>query len=313
MLATKTESAGGWLAHAQAGEWSQALIGLGIRIGLALLLFLAGRVLIAWMLTLGERALQRSRVDITAAMFLRKVASVTMTMLLILAALQVIGVPMTSMIAVLGAAGLAIGLALKDSLSNIASGVMLVTLKPFQVGDLVTIHGQLGTVEAVSIFQTRVRGADNQVIVLPNSLITRDSIINHTPEDMRRIGLSLPIGYNADVDAARAIAVEIMQADKRVLAEPAPSVLVYALGENHIDLGVRCYTNNADNFVTKCELLERLKKAFDQADISPGYQQREVTLYSRDNEGRRTPLRLPDAADQPASTRLPPQDHPAAP
>lgn len=313
MISTVGGAASSWLAHAQAGEWTEALIGIGIRVGLALLLFLAGRTLIAWVLTLVERGLQASHVDRTAVMFLRKVASVLMMMLLVLAALQVIGVPMTSMIAVLGAAGLAIGLALKDSLSNIASGVMLVTLRPFKVGDFVTIHGELGTVEAVSIFQTRVRGADNQVIVLPNSLITRDSIINHTPEDMRRIGLSLPIGYTADIDAARRIAVELMQADERVLTDPAPSVLVYALGENHIDLGVRCYTNNANNFVTKCELLEQLKKAYDKAGISPGFQQREVVLYSRDQEGQRIPINFPDAGDHYVPDRLTAPDHPAAP
>ncbi|QOW20999.1 mechanosensitive ion channel family protein [Novilysobacter avium] len=307
MQSTTTIATGSWLAHAQAGEWTEALTGLGIRVGLALLLFLVGRYVISWILSLGIRALDRSRVDTTASLFLRKVASVTMTMLLILASLQVIGVPMTSMIAVLGAAGLAIGLALKDSLSNIASGVMLVTLKPFKVGDFVTIHGEVGTVEAVSIFQTCVRGADNQVIVLPNSLITRDSIINHTPEDMRRIGLSLPISYTADIDTARAIAIELMHADERILAEPAPSVLVYALGENHIDLGVRCYTNNADNFVTKCALLEALKKAYDKAGVSPGFQQREVVLYSRDGEGGRVPLNVRPKGAQPA------QDHPTPP
>lgn len=312
-MGSTTTAAGNWLAHAQAGEWTEALIGLGIRVGLALLLFLAGRYVIGWLLMLGERALQRSHVDRTASMFLRRVAAVMMTTLLILAALQVIGVPMTSMIAVLGAAGLAIGLALKDSLSNIASGVMLVTLKPFKVGDFVTINNQMGTVETVSIFQTCVRGADNQIIVLPNSLITGNSIINHTPEDMRRIGLSLPIGYTADIDSARAIAIELMQADKRVLVEPAPSVLVYALGENHIDLGVRCYTNNADNFVTKCELLERLKKAYDKAGISPGFQQRDVVLYSRDDEGRRIPLNFSDRGDRAAVDRLTTPAHPTAP
>ncbi len=300
MDATITATADSWLAQAQAGDWSEVLIGAGIKIAFALLLFLAGRYVIRWILSLGERALDRSKVDRTASIFLSKLGSVMMTMLLVLAALQVIGVPMTSMIAVLGAAGLAVGLALKDSLSNIASGVMLVTLKPFQVGDLVTINGELGTVETVSIFQTCLRGADNQVIVLPNSLITGDSIINHTPDDLRRVGLSLPISYTADIDTARRIALQLMQADARVLNEPAPSVLVYALGENAIDLGVRCYTNNADNFATKCALLEQLKKAYDQAGISPGYQQREVVMYSRDTEGRRVPFTLPAQADQTA-------------
>ncbi|MGY1424708.1 mechanosensitive ion channel family protein [Lysobacter sp. A289] len=277
----------GWIAHARAGEWAEALVGIGIRLGLALLLFLAGRYLIAWITAATTRGMNRTQMDPTAAMFLSKLASVLMTVVLALASLQVIGVPMTSMIAVLGAAGLAIGLALKDSLSNIASGVMLVTLRPFRVGHVVNINNESGTVEAVSIFQTRLRGADNQTIILPNSLITSESIINFTPDNMRRVELVISIGYTADIDVARDIALRLMHADQRVFADPEPSVLVYALGENSVDLGVRCHTNNADNFATKCELLELIKKAFDKAGVSPPFPQREVNIYQRDGTGRR--------------------------
>jgi len=212
-------------------------------------------------------------------MFLRKVAYVILLVVLILAVLQVIGVPMTSMIAVLGAAGLAIGLALKDSLSNIASGVMLVSLKPFRAGDVVTIAGETGKVESVSIFQTRLRGADNQTIVLPNSLITSDSIINLTPDTMRRIELVIGIGYNDDIERARAAALEVMQADKRVLEEPAADVLVYALADNSVQLGIRCHVHNNDFFVTKCELTERIKQAFDKVGVSIPFPQRDVHMY----------------------------------
>lgn len=190
---------------------------------------------------------------------------------------------MTSMIAVLGAAGLAIGLALKDSLSNIASGVMLVTLKPFKVGDMVNINGEMGKVESVSIFQTCLRGADNQVIVLPNSLVTTDSIINLTPDVKRRIALVIGIGYDDDIDKARAAALEVMRADERVLAEPPADVLVYELGDSSVNLGIRCHVANADYFTTKCELTERIKKAFDRDGISIPYPQRDVHMYHHAN------------------------------
>jgi small conductance mechanosensitive channel len=181
---------------------------------------------------------------------------------------------------VLGAAGLAIGLALKDSLSNIASGVMLVSLKPFRVGDLVNIAGSTGKVEAVSIFQTRLRGADNQTIVLPNSLITDDAIVNLTPALTRRIELIIGIGYGDDIDQARAVALEVLAADARVLPEPAADVLVYELAESSVNLGVRCHVSNADYFVTRCALTEGIKKAFDRAGISIPFPQRDLHVHT---------------------------------
>ncbi|MDQ3511904.1 MAG: mechanosensitive ion channel family protein [Pseudomonadota bacterium] len=263
------------LIQLQQIDWATiALTWLG-----ALLLFAIGLRIARWISAMAERALTRAQVEATAVLFLRKVAYVVLLVVLILAVLQVIGVPMTSMIAVLGAAGLAIGLALKDSLSNIASGVMLVSLKPFRAGDVVTIAGETGKVEAVSIFQTRLRGADNQTIVLPNSLITSDSIINRTPDTMRRVEVIIGIGYQDDIAAARAAALNEMQSDPRVLAEPPPDVLVYSLGDNGIQLGIRCHVNNADFFVTKCELTERIKLAFDQCGISIPYPQRDLHIF----------------------------------
>lgn len=269
----------GWWTTAQEAAWTSAAASMGLRVVGALVLFAVGLRIAKWIAGVAERGLARADVEPTAVLFLRKVAYVGLLVMLALAALQVVGVPMTSMIAVLGAAGLAIGLALKDSLSNIASGVMLVSLKPFRVGHVVTIAGETGRVESVSIFQTVLRGADNQTIVLPNSLITTDSIINLTPDSMRRIELVIGIGYRDDIDAARRAALEIMLDDERVLAEPPPDVLVYALGDNSVDLGIRCHVANADFFVTKCELTERIKKAFDRIGVSIPFPQRDVHMY----------------------------------
>lgn len=273
-----------WAKVQQAG-WSDAALAIGLKIAGALLILVIGIRVAKWIAGLTERALTRAEVESTAVMFLRKVAYVILLVVLILAVLQVVGVPMTSMIAVLGAAGLAIGLALKDSLSNIASGVMLVTLKPFRVGNMVNIAGETGKVEAVSIFQTRIRGADNQTIVLPNSLITGDSIINLTPDTMRRIELVIGIGYDDDIDAARSVAMQIMQDDARVLKDPEPSVLVYALGDSSVNLGIRCHVGNADYFVTKCEFIEWIKKAFDRDGISIPFPQRDVHMHHHAPDG----------------------------
>jgi len=265
-----------------AGFGAVGALGLmvGVKLGGALLGLLIGLRLVGWIAGLSERALTRAEVEPTATLFLRKVVHVALLVVLVLAILQFVGIPMTSMVAVLGAAGLAIGLALKDSLSNIASGVMLVSLKPFRVGDLVNIAGSTGKVEAVSIFQTRLRGADNQTIVLPNSLITDDAIINLTPALTRRIELIIGIGYGDDIDQARAVALEVVAADARVLPEPAADVLVYELAESSVNLGVRCHVNNADYFVTKCALTEGIKKAFDRAGISIPFPQRDLHLLT---------------------------------
>lgn len=268
-----------WLQTFDRFDWRTLLVTWGLRIVAAVVILVVGLHLAKWITRLAERGLTRASVEPTAVQFLRKVAYVALLVLLALTVLSVFNVPMTSAFAVLGAAGLAIGLALKDSLSNIASGVMLVTLKPFRVGDIVTINNESGKVEEISIFQTRLRGADNQTIVLPNSLVTTDSIINLTPGTMRRIELVIGIAYDADIDVARARALEVMHADPRVLPDPPPDVLVYALADNAVNLGIRCHAANGDWFATKCDLTERIKKAFDAAGIGIPFPQRDVHIH----------------------------------
>ncbi len=281
-----------WLQAPEHAYWVDLGIAIGGRLLGALVLLLIGmklaRSLGRWV---GVR-LHNSQLESTAAMFLGKVVLVIMQIVLLLAVVQVLGVPVSSMFAVLGAAGLAIGLAMKDSLSNIASGIMLVTLRPFQVNDLVTINGVTGKVEMVSIFQTRLRGADNQVITLPNALITNDSIINLTPDTMRRIELVIGIGYGDNIDRARAIALDIMQADTRVLKDPAPSVLVYELAESSVNLGLRCHVGNSDYFATKCELTEAIKKRYDGAGISIPFPQRDLRIINVGNTQPGEPLAM---------------------
>ncbi|MBB1087674.1 mechanosensitive ion channel [Lysobacter sp. SG-8] len=268
-----------WWNEIESMNLGELLATWGLKVLGALVVFIIGMRIVKWIANLAERGLTRAQVEPTAVMFLRKVAYVALLVLLALTALSILGVPMTSAFALLGAAGLAVGLALKDSLSNIASGVMLVTLKPFKVGDVVTINGETGKVESISIFQTRLRGPDNQTIVLPNALITNDSIINLTPDVMRRIELVIGIAYDADIDAARKIALDIMTGDPRVLDEPAPDVLVYELADSSVNLGVRCHVGNADYFVAKCEITEWIKKGFDQAGIGIPFPQRDVHMY----------------------------------
>lgn len=255
---------------------------VGIKIGGALLVFYIGHHIAKWIVRAAGRALTRAHVETTSLQFISRVIYIALVIVLLLAILQgFFGIAPTSFIAILGAAGLAIGLALKDSLSNVASGVMLVTLKPFRVGDVVQIGGSSGTVEAVSIFQTKLRGADNQTIVLPNNLITTAPIVNLTPDTRRRIELIIGIGYEDDIDTARRLIMDIMKADKRIFDTPAADVVVYELADLAVRLGVRCHVSNADHFATKCDLNERIKKAFDGAGISIQQAQRDIRAQRR--------------------------------
>ncbi len=276
-----------WIEWLDKRDWLALISEWGLRALGALLLLYIGIRLARKFSRLAENALLRAEVDVTAAMFLRKLVYVGLLVVVVLAVLQVFNVPVSSAFAVLGAAGLAIGLALKDSLSNVASGVGLVTLKPFRVGDVVTISGMTGKVESVSIFQTVLRGADNQTITLPNSLITTSPIVNFTPGKMRRIELVIGIDYGDDIETARKAALDVMLADARVLREPAPDVLVYALADSSVNLGIRCHVGNDDYFQTKCELLERIKRAFDDGGISIPYPQQDMHLFVRGADGER--------------------------
>lgn len=276
-------------------DWqSLALVWGGRTLGF-LAILMVGVILARKLATALERAMTRAELEPIAIQFLRKIAYCLLLIVLLVIALQYAGVPMASMFAVLGAAGLAIGLALKDSLSNIASGVLLVALKPFKTGDLVTINSETGTVESVSIFLTSLRGADNQTIVLPNSLVTSDSIINHTPDDMRRVQLLIGIAYGADIDKARSTALRLVHADPRVMDEPEPSVIVSDLADDRVILAIRCHTNNSDNFAVKCDLTERIKQAFEEAGVAIPRPQREVHLYHHGGE---------DTAPAPESRRI---------
>ena len=287
--------------------WAWAM-DVGIKIGGALLVFYIGHHVAKWIVRAAGRGLTRAHVEATSLQFISRVIYIALVIVLLLAILQgFFGIAPTSFIAILGAAGLAIGLALKDSLSNVASGVMLVTLKPFRVGDVVQIGGSSGTVENVSIFQTKLRGADNQTIVLPNNLITTAPIVNLTPDTRRRIELVIGIGYEDDIDTARAAIMQIMTADKRIMEQPAPDVVVYELADIAVRLGVRCHVSNADHFKTKCDLNERIKKAFDRAGISIQQAQRDIRAQRRITEAAKGEATNDAAPAEPAQSPSPDQ------
>ncbi|WP_159682121.1 mechanosensitive ion channel domain-containing protein [Luteimonas sp. 9C] len=243
------------------------------------------------------KALGRFGLDPMLGDFTRNVVYIASVVIIVVVALGTLGVQTAPLLAVIGTAGLAIGLALKDSLSNIAAGVMLVTLRPFRVGDVVNVAGQTGTVREVRIFQSVLEGPDKQLFTIPNNLITADVITNLTTQGVRRVELVIGIGYGDDIEQARQVALAQVRADARVLDEPGADAVVYELGDNSVNLGIRCFVQSSDWFGTKTSLLERIKVAFDGAGINIPYPQRDTHLYLYDESGKRTSLPAPAPAN----------------
>ncbi|MFC5568904.1 mechanosensitive ion channel family protein [Lysobacter yangpyeongensis] len=233
-----------------------------------------------------DRTFERAHMEATLRGFLRNIAYAAMLVIVIVAALQSLGVPTTSVMAVLGAAGLAIGLALKDSLSNIASGVMLIVQRPFHVGDFVQVAGLEGTVDQIRVFQTRLRTPDNRALIVPNSLITTAPIINFTANTRRRVDVAVGVGYEDDLKVAREILLGVATGNPLVLDDPAPEVFVTALGESSVDLELRAWANTADYGRARSELTAAIRDGLIERGLNIPYPQRDLHVYHRDADGR---------------------------
>jgi len=269
-------------------DWLGLLETWGLKLLAAALIFLVGMWL-AKRLSAGlERVLGRAHVDATLSGFLRRVSYAVMLVLVIVTALSAIGVPTTSMFALLGAAGLAVGLALKDSLSNIASGVMLIVLRPFRAGDHVVVAGQEGTVLEVRIFQTRIRAFDQRLIILPNSTITTAPIVNYSSLPTRRIEIAVGVGYADDLREARELLLKIANEDERILHDPAPFVQVTNLGESSVELKLFAHARNDDFGDARSSLTEAIRVRLIEHGLSIPYPQRDLHVYHHNADG--TPL-----------------------
>ncbi len=267
-------------------DWLQLLETWGLRLLAALAIFMVGRWLARRMSTGLGRALGRANVDGTLSGFLGNIAYAVMLVLVIMTALAAIGIPTTSMFAVLGAAGLAVGLALKDSLSNIASGVMLIVLRPFRTGDHVVIAGQEGTVLEIRVFQTRLRAFDHRVVILPNSEITTAPIVNHSQLPQRRFDITVGVGYDDDLHKARTLLLQIAASDPKVLKDPAPVVQVVNLGESSVDLTLFAFARNEDYGDARSRVIEAIRNELIGNGLNIPYPQRDLHVYHRDADGR---------------------------
>lgn len=256
---------------------------LVVRIGWRLLLVVGVLVLckvVAWVVRRGIRgACERlERLDVTLVPVLCSVASVVVYAVGAVVVLDFLGMNANSLVAIIGAAGLAVGLALKDTLSHLASGIMLLILRPFRAGDVIECAGRVGTVESVTLFTVVMRTGDGLFVSLPNSSVWGAEIVNYTRNGRRRLTLTVGIGYGDDVERGLAVLRQVAAAEPRLLADPAPEAVVSALGESAVVLALRAWTRPEEFFAVTFALTQRVKAAIEAAGLSIPFPQREVTL-----------------------------------
>lgn len=252
----------------------------GPNVVVAIVILIAGWWLAERVRVLSSAALKRSgRVDEMLCGFLSSVLRYVVIIFTLLAVLDRFGVQTTSIIAVLGAAGLAIGLAMQGMLSNVASGVMVLFLRPFKVEDYIEAGGHGGTVKAVSLFVTHIRTADNVEIIIPNNQLWNNSIKNFSFNATRRLDLSIGIGYGDEINAAMFAINAVIAADTRVMAEPEPLIAVGNLGESSVDLIIRVWCERGEYLGLKGDLLKALKERFDADGITIPFPQRDLHIH----------------------------------
>ena len=231
----------------------------GLKILAALAIFILGRWIARWIARNVRKLLKYREVDETLVSFLGNFTYAVLLTAVILAALDSLGLPVTSLVAVLGAAGLAIGLALKDSLGNFAAGVMLVAFRPFTKGDFVEVAGIAGSVREVRIFSTILTTGDNKLIVIPNGQVAAGTITNYTAMDKRRIDLVFGVGYDDDLKTARGVLEKVCAEHPGVLEDPAPTIMVLDLGASSVDFAVRPWARTEDYWSVRSDILETAK------------------------------------------------------
>ncbi|MCU7929250.1 MAG: mechanosensitive ion channel [Candidatus Thiodiazotropha sp. (ex Codakia rugifera)] len=250
----------------------------GTKIVMALLVFIIGRWIAKALTRTLEKVMVKGSVDQMLVNFLSNIAYAALLAVVVLAALEQLGVNTTSALAILGAAGLAVGLALKDSLASFAAGVMLIIFRPFKLGDFVEAGGATGVVEEIRIFHTMLKTGDNREITMPNAQIYSGTIVNFSARKTRRIDLVIGIGYNDDIKKARDLIGQILEADTTVLKDPAPTIMLLELGESSVDFAVRPWVKSGDYWTTRAALLEAIKVTFDKQGISIPYPQRDIHM-----------------------------------
>ena len=271
--------------------WDEALallqttgLEFGINLGKAVVIFFVGKLLVRLLLRAVRKIMQAQEVDQTLASFVVSLSRMVLMLFVIIAAISALGIQTTSFIAVLGAAGLAIGLALQGSLSNFASGVLIVLFRPYKVGDFIEAAGISGTVVEVEILTTVFKTGDNKRVIVPNGQVMNSIITNYSANDTRRVDMVVGVSYEDDLDKVRATLEELIAADERILDDPAHKIAVEELADSSVNFMLRPWVKTDDYWGVKLDLTEAIKKRFDKEGISFPYQQQDVHLYKANND-----------------------------
>lgn len=255
----------------------------GIALAKALLIAFVGWQIIKFLTKAFANLMEQKDFDPSLRVFLRSLVKNALLILLILSVLSTLGIAMTSFVAILGAAGLAIGLALQGSLANFAGGILILILKPFKVGDVIEAQKVIASVSEIQIFYTVLKSYDNKTIIIPNGKLYNDLIINYSTEPARKMQWIFAIGYNDDIDKAKEIIKEVVFADERIIDRDKPYIYVDSLGENGINLRARALVNNDDFWDVYLTKQEEVRKAFTAAGISVPFPKRDVHLFTPEN------------------------------
>jgi len=265
-------------------NYTDKAVGFLMVYGPKLLLAIVTLIIGLWIIKLFVKALgktmDRSKTDESLQRFLLSLTRIFLKIMLVISVASMIGIKMTSFIAILGAAGLAVGFALQGSLANFAGGVLIILFKPYKIGDFVETAGYKGTVKEIQIFNTVIKTPDNKTIIIPNGALSNASITNYSTENTRRVDMVFGIGYSDDIKKAKEIFEELLKNDKRVLSEPAPMIVVSELGDSSVNFAVRPWCNSADYWDIYFDMHENVKFEFDKQGISIPFPQQDVHLYN---------------------------------
>ncbi len=257
-----------------------ALYGLKVLAAFAIIIF--GRIIAKLIRSIVTKVMEKAKIEQTLIAFTSNLTYIGLLAFIVIAALGKLGVQTASFVAVLGAAGLAVGLALQGSLSNFAAGVLLIIFKPFKVGDFIEGGGSDGVVDAIGIFTTELKTVDNKKIIIPNAKLTGDNITNYNAMEFRRVDIVAGVGYSDDLKKVKEVLYLLLAEDKRVLKDPAPFVGVSELGDNSVNFTVRPWVKTSDYWDVFFDLQEKIKQRFDKEGISIPFPQRDVHLYKAD-------------------------------
>ncbi len=248
----------------------------------AILVLVVGLSIVNIVTRMFKKVLNKSHVDESLAGFLKGIASIALKILVYITALGMLGVKMTSFIAILGAAGLAVGLALQGSLANFAGGVLILFFKPFKVGDYIEAGSESGTVEQIDILHTKLKTPNNQMIVIPNGDLSNSAVTNYSAQENRRAVFAVGISYDDDIKKARKVILDVINKDERTLNDPEPVVVLNGLGDSSLNLSVRAWSKTSDHWSYYWDNLEAIKEALDENDIEMPYPQRDIHIIKED-------------------------------